>query len=61
MIRPPCNSRGRRSVSGVAAVEFAVCLPLLVTLTIGTIEACNIIQLKHDLTIAAYEGAARGW
>ncbi|MEZ6130643.1 MAG: TadE/TadG family type IV pilus assembly protein [Planctomycetaceae bacterium] len=43
--------------SGVAAAEFAVCLPILVVLLIGTIEACSMIYLKQTLSIAAYEAA----
>ncbi|MEZ6062969.1 MAG: pilus assembly protein [Planctomycetaceae bacterium] len=42
--------------SGAAAAEFAVCLPLLMILLIGTIEACSMIYLKQTLSVAAYEG-----
>ncbi len=51
------DRKRRRERHGVAAVEFAVCLPLLLLLTSMTIEACNLIQLKHSLSVAAYEGA----
>lgn len=44
---------GRR---GIAAVEFAVCLPMILMLLIGTIEACSMIYLKQTLSISAYEG-----
>lgn len=37
-------------------MEFAVCLPILLVLIIGTIEACSMIYLKQSLSIAAYEG-----
>src|SRR5262245_37575965 len=47
----------RRKRRGVAATEFAVCLPIVVLLVIGTIEACSMIFLKQSLAIAAYEGA----
>jgi Flp pilus assembly protein TadG len=47
----------RRKRRGVAATEFAVCLPIIVLLVIGTIEACSMIFLKQSLAIAAYEGA----
>ncbi|QDT04660.1 TadE-like protein [Rubripirellula lacrimiformis] len=43
---------GRR---GVAAVEFAVCLPVLVLLVFGAIEASSFIFLKQSLNVAAYE------
>ncbi len=42
---------------GVAATEFAVCLPIIVLLLLGTIEASSMIFLKQSLTVAAYEGA----
>ncbi len=51
---------GRRPMPqrrGVAAVEFAVCLPLLVLLVFGSIEASALIFLKQSLHVAAYESA----
>lgn len=50
----PVAESGSRS--GVAATEFAVCLPILLILLIGTIEACTMIYLKQTLSVAAYEG-----
>jgi hypothetical protein len=47
--------RPRRS--GAALVEFAVILPVLVLILMGTIETCTMIFLKQSLHIAAYEGA----
>ena len=41
---------------GVAATEFAVCLPVIVLLVLGMIECCTMIFLKQSLTVAAYEG-----
>lgn len=41
---------------GIAAMEFAVCIPILLVLIIGTIEACSMIYLKQTLVTAAYEG-----
>jgi Flp pilus assembly protein TadG len=46
----------RDSRRGVAAVEFAVCLPVLVLLVFGAIEASSFIFLKQSLNVAAYEG-----
>jgi hypothetical protein len=53
-----CSPRhGRRSRRhGVAAVEFAVCLPVIMLLVFGMIESCSMIFLKQSLTVAAYEG-----
>lgn len=48
--------RTRRSRHGVATVELAVCLPMLVLFVMGSIECCNMIFLKHALTTASYEG-----
>lgn len=45
---------------GVAAVEFAVCLPMLILLFVGMIEACTMIFLKQSLSVAAYEGIHTG-
>lgn len=42
---------------GVAAAEFAVCLPVMVLLVLGMIETCSMIFLKQSLAVAAYEGA----
>ena len=47
-------SHGRR---GTAAVEFAVCLPIIILLVFGSIEASSFIFLKQSLGVAAYEGA----
>lgn len=47
------KKQGRR---GLATVEAALCLPIIVLLMLGTIDACTMIFLKQSLTIAAYEG-----
>jgi hypothetical protein len=39
-----------------AAAELAICLPLIVSLVLASIEACSMIFLDHSLTIASYEG-----
>ena len=46
--------RGNRG--GIAAVEFAVCLPVIILLVFGAIEASSFIFLKQSLNVAAYEG-----
>lgn|GEM_PF-2733391 len=51
------HQRPVRHRSGLAATEFAVCLPILLAIVIGTIEACSMVYLKQSLSVAAYEGA----
>lgn len=55
------SSRGEVDVKnarrGTAAVELAVCLPMLVLLVLGSIEACSMIFLDHTLTVSSYEAA----
>lgn len=52
-LRPTTHHRHRRAA---AAVEFAVCLPVLVLLVFGSIEASSFIFLKQSLAVGAYEG-----
>jgi hypothetical protein len=55
---------GRRPGSeehrGLAVVELAICLPIVVLLLLSTIEACVMLQLKQSLSVTAYEGARVG-
>jgi len=46
--------------SGVAVVELAVCLPLLVLIVIATMEACTMLFVAQSLKVATYEGARVG-
>jgi Flp pilus assembly protein TadG len=46
--------RGR---GGIAAVELALCLPVLVVLALGAIETCNIMYVRARMYSAAYEAA----
>jgi len=55
--RPPDRYQRGRGRRGVAVIELAVCLPIIVLLVLSTIEACSMIFLKQSLSIAAYEGA----
>jgi Flp pilus assembly protein TadG len=50
------KSAERRDRGGLAAAEFAVCLPVIVLLVLAMIESCTMIFLKQSLTVAAYEG-----
>ena len=49
--------RSSRCRKGTATTELAVCLPVLVAVVFGSIEATNAIYLKQAATAAAYEGA----
>lgn len=50
----------RNERHGAAIVEMAICFPLLVLLTFGTIESAGAIFLKQTITSAAHEGALLG-
>lgn len=63
--RPNQKSRGKRhpqrnrsgNRQGAAVVEFAVCLPLIFLIMLGSIEAANMLFLRQALVQASYEGA----
>lgn len=46
--------------AATATVEVAICLPVLMTLTLATMDLCSLFFLKETVSIAAYEGARRG-
>lgn len=56
ILKATASKTGRRR-KATATVELAVCLPLIVLLVFGGIEAANGIFLKQGLTAAAYETA----
>ncbi|MCI0643202.1 MAG: pilus assembly protein [Gemmataceae bacterium] len=47
--------RARQKRRGVATVELAICLPVILLLVVGAIEGSNFIYLKQAVTAAAYE------
>lgn len=53
------RARVQRGRCGLAVVELAVCLPAIVLMVLGSIEACSMIFVKQSLHIAAYEGIRR--
>ena len=55
MIRRKKVTQSQRK--GAAVIEFAVCLPVIVLIVLGTIEAGSMLFLKQTLVQAAYEGA----
>jgi len=54
------GSRDRAQRRGVATVELAICLPIMVALTVGTMDLCSMLFIKESITLAAYEGARQG-
>ena len=54
------NATRHRDRSGAASVELAFCLPVLFTLTLGTIDVCTMLFLNESASLAAYEAARRG-
>ncbi len=52
------SRKGNRSLvrSGVAAVELAIVLPLLLTLVLGSMEVCQRLFLRQSAVLSAYEG-----
>ncbi|WP_197534553.1 TadE/TadG family type IV pilus assembly protein [Symmachiella dynata] len=38
-------------------MEFAICLPVIALMFMGSIEAASMIFLKEALTVSSYEGA----
>lgn len=42
--------------TGAALVEFAVCLPVIMLLVLGSMEATSAIFVRQALTTSAYEG-----
>ena len=49
--------KSKRKRTGAAVVEFAVCLPVLLILVLGSIECTSMIFLSQSLNVVAYEGA----
>jgi len=51
------NRTNRAQRKGAEVVEMALVLPLLILLTLGTLEICEGIFLRQKLELAAHEGA----
>ena len=45
------------SRSGAAAVELALCLPILLTTALGMIDTCNVVFVQARMQSAAFEAA----
>jgi len=53
-LRSAKRYRGQRL--GAAAVEFAVCLPLIILIVAGSIEGASLLFLRQALIQSSYEG-----
>lgn len=51
------NNQRRAARRGVAVVELALTLPVLVMFVLGSIEICNMIFLRQALVTTSYEAA----
>ncbi len=45
------------AAAGAAAVELALCLPILLTTALGMIETCNVVFVQARMQSAAFESA----
>ena len=54
MLRAQKSKRNRK---GAAVVEFAVCLPVVVLIVLGSIESASMLFLRQATIQSSYEGA----
>lgn len=57
MICPSKRKAAGKRRTGAAVVEFAVCLPVILLIVLGSIEAASMLFLRQALVQSAYEGA----
>jgi hypothetical protein len=55
-LRKHSNHQTEVPRNGAALVEFAVCLPVLMIMILGSMEASSAVFVKQALTTSAYEG-----
>ena len=57
-MKPSHNRRkNAKCRKGAAVVEFAVCLPIILLIVLGSIEAASMLFLRQALVQSAYESA----
>ncbi len=56
MNRDMIKRKQKKNRSGIATVELAICLPLILLVTFGGIEGASMIFTKQALVASAYEG-----
>lgn len=54
------NNIGRPNRRGGALMEFAVILPVMFVVILGSVDVCNNIFVKQFLTEVSYQGAIEG-
>lgn len=54
------RKRQAKKRRGVTSVEFALCLPVLLTFVFGILEFSRVTQLQQSARLAAFEGARAG-
>ena len=54
---PRCRPHRTTNRSGIATVELAFVLPVMLILVLGTIEVCQRIFLRQSSLLVAYEGS----
>ena len=59
-MRPSSKYNQATCRRGVAIVEFAIALPIVLLIFVGMIEISRILLLQHTADTAAYEGARSG-
>ena len=57
MVQRKRQTKKRR---GATSVEFALCLPVLLTFVFGILEFSRVTQLQQSARLAAFEGARAG-
>jgi len=55
--RRQARRSGQIARRGLATVELALCLPFMLLIVFGSIEACTMIFVQEALQTATYEGA----
>jgi uncharacterized protein (UPF0333 family) len=55
-MRSPSYKRRKSQRKGAAVVEFAVCIPVIMVIVFGAIEAASLLFLRQALIQSAYEG-----
>ena len=48
---------GNQDRRGIAAVELAFCVPVLVIVTLGYIDLTNLIYFRQNIRVACYDAA----